>query len=102
MLLLPIGPLADAARHDVLVLTDGAHQVGLLVDAIVDIVEAPLRIELSGGRAGVVGTAVLDGRATEIVDHAHYVERARRDRAAEAAPKPDGPRAADANERKVA
>ena len=104
MPLLPIGPLVDAVRHDVLVLTDGAHQVGLLVDAIVDIVEAPLRIELCGGRPGIVGTAVLDGRATEVIDPLHYVERARRDRAGEAVPKKTkgARRTASANERKVA
>ena len=103
MPLLPIGPLLDAARHDVLVLSDGAHQVGLLVDEIVDIVEAPLRIELRGERPGIVGTAVLAGRATEVIDPLHYLERAKRDRAGERTTrKPKGARRPAADERKVA
>ncbi len=77
MPLLPVGPPGGRATHDVLVLQGGDRGVGLLVDAIIDIVEEKVRIEVGGERPGVLGTAILAGRATEIIDHAHYVERAR-------------------------
>jgi two-component system chemotaxis sensor kinase CheA len=60
--------------------------MGLLVDEIVDIVEEKaLEIERVADRADLVGSAVVRGRATEIVDVAHYLPLAHEDWARPAA-----------------
>ena len=47
--------------------------MGLVVDQIVDIVEAVLQIEIVSEIPGVLGSAVIKGHATEIVDVGHYL-----------------------------
>jgi two-component system, chemotaxis family, sensor kinase CheA len=44
-----------------------------VVDEIVDIVEERLDIELASTTAGVLGSAVIKGQATEVIDIAHYL-----------------------------
>ena len=59
-------------RQPILVFTDGSRSMGLLVDEIVDIVEERLSIEMSAKRPGVIGSAIVSGKATDIVDTGHY------------------------------
>ena len=47
--------------------------MGLVVDEIVDIVEEQLDIEVGSDRAGVLGSAVVKGQATEIIDVGHFL-----------------------------
>lgn len=61
------GPLA------LVVFSDGELAMGLAVAEIVDIVEDKLDIELVADRSDLVGSAVIRGRATEIVNVAHYL-----------------------------
>jgi len=56
-----------------LVFTDEGRSMALIVDEIVDIVEERLSIELAGERPGVLGSAVIKGQATEVIDIAHYM-----------------------------
>jgi two-component system chemotaxis sensor kinase CheA len=58
------------------VFTDRDRAMGLMVDEIVDIVEEPLKIELHGEREGYVGSAVISGKATDIVDAGYYLTQA--------------------------
>jgi two-component system, chemotaxis family, sensor kinase CheA len=44
-----------------------------MVDEIVDIVDDTLNIEIGGNRPGVLGSAVIKGQATEIIDIEHYL-----------------------------
>ncbi|MGE5259811.1 MAG: chemotaxis protein CheW [Actinomycetota bacterium] len=66
-------------RHDgvqpVVVFTEGDLHVGLAVDEIVDIVEEKLAIELEADAPGVIGAAIVRGKAVEIVDISHYLGR---------------------------
>jgi len=55
-----------------LVFTGEGYAMGLAVDEIVDVVEDRLQIELSADRPGVRGTAVVSGRACEILDVDYY------------------------------
>lgn len=71
----PMGSLVQDGRQPMLVFTDGDNSAGLLVDEIVDVVDEVLNIELAGDDPGVTGTAVLSGRATEIVDISHHLTR---------------------------
>jgi two-component system chemotaxis sensor kinase CheA len=64
------------AREDgvpILVFTEGGRPVGLAIDEIVDIVEEQLDIELKTEAQGVIGAAIIKGKAAEIVDVSHYL-----------------------------
>jgi two-component system chemotaxis sensor kinase CheA len=56
-----------------LVFSDGHRSTGLVVDEIVDIVEDKLDIQVGSDRAGVLGSAVVRGEATEIIDVGHFL-----------------------------
>ncbi len=68
--------LADKTHQSVLVFTDGGRSVGLVVDEIIDIVEEVLDVEMSGSAPGVIGAAVLKGKATEVIDVGYYLAQA--------------------------
>jgi two-component system chemotaxis sensor kinase CheA len=57
----------------VLVFSEQNRTAGLAVDEIVDIVEDHLDIRATGQGPGIIGSAVIRGRATEIIDLAHYL-----------------------------
>ena len=65
-----------AGRQPVLVFADHNRSMGLIVDEIIDIVEQRLNIELASNRDGLIGTAVVANKATEVVDAAHYLRKA--------------------------
>jgi two-component system chemotaxis sensor kinase CheA len=56
-----------------LVFSDGSRSMALVVDEIVDIVEDRLDIQVSSGNAGVLGSAIIKGQATEIIDVGHFL-----------------------------
>jgi two-component system chemotaxis sensor kinase CheA len=62
-----------AGRQPVLVFVDGDRSMGLVVDEIVDIVEDRMQVELSADREGVLGTAIIRGKATDVIDAGHYL-----------------------------
>jgi two-component system chemotaxis sensor kinase CheA len=62
-----------------LVFSEAGRSVGLVVDAIVDIVEDKLDIEVGSDRPGVLGSAVIRGHATEIIDVGHFLPLAYED-----------------------
>jgi two-component system chemotaxis sensor kinase CheA len=47
--------------------------MGLVVDEIVDIVEDLLDIQVASDVPGILGSAVINGQATEIIDVGHYL-----------------------------
>ncbi len=65
----------DDARRPVIVFRNNDRWAGLIVDEIVDIVEAPLTFEMEGGGGDVLGTMVVDGRSTEIINVGYYLEQ---------------------------
>ncbi len=86
MPLVPIGEfggaqagLRDAGKQPVLVFTDRGQSAGLIVDEIVDIVDEQVHIEIDSEREGFVGTAVIRGQATEIIDVGHFLTQAKPD-----------------------
>src|SRR5262249_245495 len=56
-----------------LVFSDGHRSMGLVVDEIIDIVEDRLDIQVGSDRAGVLGSSVVRGKATEIIDVGHFL-----------------------------
>jgi two-component system chemotaxis sensor kinase CheA len=94
--LMPLVPMTgmldpDRARYSVLVFSDdetgrvaasgprvtnGGRCMGLVVDDIVDVVEEKLHVELIGIRPGLLGSAVIAGQATDVIDISHYLTQA--------------------------
>lgn len=66
----------DEGLQPILVFADETHSMGLVVDEIVDIVEDRLTIEISSDKTGVVGSAVIKGKATEVIDVGYYLPKA--------------------------
>jgi two-component system chemotaxis sensor kinase CheA len=56
-----------------LVFSDGMRSMALVVDEIIDIVEEHLDIQVASETSGVIGSTVIKGRATEIVDVGHFL-----------------------------
>ena len=56
-----------------LVFSDEGRSMGLVVDEIVDIVEDRLNIEVGSDTPGVLGSAVVKGQATEILDIGYFL-----------------------------
>ncbi|WP_244434178.1 chemotaxis protein CheA [Azospirillum sp. B506] len=71
MPLVPIDPnfvVGAEGRQPVLVFADGDRSMGLIVDEIVDIVEEKLNVQLAAERPGLMGSAIIAGKATEVID----------------------------------
>jgi len=82
MPLVPADPEVAIRREGsqaLVVFSDGDRSMGLVVNEIVDIVDDNLDIELVADRSDLVGSAVIRGRATEIVNIAHYLPLAHED-----------------------
>ncbi len=60
----------------VLVFSDRDRCMGLVVEEIIDIVEDDLDIEVRSRCDGVIGSAIIDGRATDVIDAAPYLTSA--------------------------
>ncbi len=56
-----------------LVFSDNGRSMGLVVDQIVDIVEDRMNIEVVSERQGVLGSAIIRERATEVIDLGYYL-----------------------------
>ncbi|MEP1934173.1 MAG: chemotaxis protein CheW [Roseibium sp.] len=80
--LMPLVYLNDGDTHKtegtqpMLVFSDAGRSMGLVVDEIVDIVEDRMNIEVGSERPGVLGSAVVKDRATEIIDLGYYLPQA--------------------------
>lgn len=64
---------ADKGSQPLLVVQGMLYAMGLAVDQIVDVVGAKLDIELTASRPGVRGVALVNGRATELLDLDHFM-----------------------------
>jgi two-component system chemotaxis sensor kinase CheA len=72
----PAYPVRTEGRQPILVFADRNRNMGLLVDEIVDIVEERLQVEMNNVRPGMVGSAIISGKATDVIDTAHYLSLA--------------------------
>ncbi len=75
MRLMPLDPEIAQAREiqPVLVISDNGQHIGLMVDEILDVVSEHMTIEILGDRPGLLGTAIVGGKATEIVDTGYWL-----------------------------
>jgi len=78
--LMPLVPANSnmALRADgnqpVLVFSHGQQTTGLLVDQIIDIVEDAMEIDVSSREPGTIGSAIVRGAATDILDIGHFMD----------------------------
>jgi len=66
----------SSGAQPILVFADDGRSMGLVVDEIIDIVEERLNIEVAGGEVGILGSAVIKGQATEVIDVGHFLPMA--------------------------
>src|SRR5271165_4485141 len=66
----------SSGSQPILVFADDGRSMGLVVDEIIDIVEERLNIEVGGSEAGILGSAVIKGQATEVIDVGHFLPMA--------------------------
>ncbi|WP_436638854.1 chemotaxis protein CheW [Microbaculum sp. FT89] len=59
-----------------IVFTDNGRSMGLVIDEVVDIVDDRLDIQIPSETPGILGSAVIRGSATEVLDVAHYLPMA--------------------------
>jgi two-component system, chemotaxis family, sensor kinase CheA len=65
-----------SGTQPILVFADDRRSMGLVVDEIIDIVEERLNIEVAGSQEGILGSAVIKGQATEVIDVGHFLPMA--------------------------
>ena len=80
--LMPLIPVSSgwmapdgAARQAVLVFTENERAMGLMVDEILDVIDERLDIQPGSGRPGFIGSAVIAGRVTEVLDTAWWLSQ---------------------------
>ena len=56
-----------------LVFSDGSRSMALVVDEIIDIVDDNLDIQVASENPGALGSAIVRGQATEIIDVGHFL-----------------------------
>jgi two-component system chemotaxis sensor kinase CheA len=63
--------------NTVFVISPDGNPFGLLIDAIVDIIEEKLDVEIAGDQPGVVGAAEIHGKVVELLDIAYFIDMLR-------------------------
>jgi two-component system chemotaxis sensor kinase CheA len=79
MPLIPFNPVHQwktEGHQPIVVFTEDERSMGLVVDDIVDIVEDRLNVEISAKCEGLIGSAVIDGKATDVIDTGYYLTQA--------------------------
>ena len=79
MPLVPIGgnrELAKTGRQPILVFADDDRSMGLIVEEIVDIVEDRINVQLKAEQPGLMGSAIIGGKATDVIDAGHFLSQA--------------------------
>ena len=77
--LMPLVSMSEDVRvkgegaQPLLVFSDGSRSMALVVDEIIDIVDDNLDIQVASENPGVLGSAIVRGHATEIIDVGHFL-----------------------------
>jgi two-component system chemotaxis sensor kinase CheA len=66
-------------KKPLLVFTDRDKSIGIIVDEIIDIREEHINIQMDGTTPGIMGSAIIDTKATEIIDVTHFLRLAYQD-----------------------
>ena len=68
--------LPREGRRPILVVSERDRTMGLMVSEIIDIIEQAVELKLAGNTDGVLGSAIIAGKATDMVDVAFFAARA--------------------------
>ncbi len=69
-------PLEREGQRPALVFTDDGKSMGLVVDEILDVVEDRIDVTIAPDGAGMMGSAIIKDKATDIVDAGFYLTEA--------------------------
>ena len=79
--LMPILPFNNAMSFEydglkpVLVFTSEDNKsIGVIVDEIIDITEERIDVQIEGKTSGLLGSAIINSKATDVVDVAHFLQ----------------------------
>lgn len=78
MSLMPFNDSVDLASDDMkplLVFTDRDTAVGIVVDQIIDIQEEYIDIQQGTSSEGILGSCIINGQATEVIDVGYYLKK---------------------------
>jgi len=71
--------LEKTGKKPVLVFVDETSTMGLIVDKIIDITEEVVDLQLASSSPGLLGSAIIDGKATDVVDIGHFLNSSNKD-----------------------
>ncbi len=83
--LMPLVPFNSSVQvgadgeKPVLVFADSVQSMGIIVEEIVDIVEEHINVQLSSTQGGLLGSAIINEQATDVVDIAFFLNNINRD-----------------------
>ena len=69
----------NEGRKPVLVFSNDHRSLGIIVDEIVDITEDVINVEIETGSQGVVGSAIIDEKATDVIDVGYFIRQISKD-----------------------
>ncbi|MCF3932497.1 chemotaxis protein CheW [Acuticoccus sp. M5D2P5] len=64
---------SEGERKPLLVMSDAGRSMGLLVDEIIDIVEDSVEVQIPSEEVGILGSAIINGAAAEIIDVSYFL-----------------------------
>jgi two-component system chemotaxis sensor kinase CheA len=64
----------ENVEYPVIVFSDRGKSLGLIITEIVDICESAVDIQHSAAKPGIIGSAVINGHATDVVDVGYYLK----------------------------
>lgn len=65
--------LRKTGMQPILVFSDNDSHIGMIVDEIIDIVKDKMTVEVKKTKEGVIGSTIIDGKATDIIDVGFYL-----------------------------
>ena len=83
--LMPLTPfdssvdLSAPGKKPVLVFVDETSTMGLVVNKIIDITEEFVNVQVSATAPGIIGSAIIAGKATDVIDVGHFVRSTDKD-----------------------
>ena len=66
--------MEDVSEKSVLVFSAQDKAMGLIVDDILDILEDKIDVQYNSGKQGVLGSAIINEQATDVIDVSYYVQ----------------------------
>lgn len=71
--------IPEEGDKPVLVFADKVQSMGIIVDEIIDITEEHIDVQLSSSQAGLLGSAIINGHATDVVNIGDFLNNINRD-----------------------